>query len=542
VIPQNVTGIQDASRLQTLAVSGNLINAGVIQVLSQSAQTNSANISAPNITNQQTGVITSVLPTAGILGFTPALANVHLSLTALQNILNSGIISSSGNLTMVAGASITNALPTGLTGPVPVSVPSPVMQALNNLNLTASTGNITNMGSISSLASNVNLSAANIINSGNITSASNLIATAGGNITNQSVNGIQAVMSAQNLNIFSGSGNIVNSGLMQGVDSVNLTSAANQALNINNTGGLMQALNGAINIRDASYTGSAGRNIVGGVLDGPSVNIYNGTGAVSAQVEQVTGKLNVTGGSSNISVVGPRVLVLGTLNLSSDPIITSGNDILVSGDTTVSSGDLIVTSLMGNILGPTDPTTPATVQNTDPNGQIQFNAVQGSILLSNVTISAVKVVPIGTGPDGLIPSSVQLAAHGDVTVGNIISPAGSVTVASGCNFSNGIFFPAMNPGNVQVGTIDLSSKNIPNHGLIYLAAGSALTAGAMNANGGLVQISSQDTVTLTGLTATGKIAPAIINDSVNQTATLTQITAVNRITIGSPAISARGGA
>ena len=44
VIPQNVTGIQDAAKLQTLSVTGNLINAGVIQVLSQSVLTNSANI------------------------------------------------------------------------------------------------------------------------------------------------------------------------------------------------------------------------------------------------------------------------------------------------------------------------------------------------------------------------------------------------------------------------------------------------------------------------------------------------------------------
>ena len=55
----------------------------------------------------------------------------------------------------------------------------------------------------------------------------------------------------------------------------------------------------------------------------------------------------------------------------------------------------------------------------------------------------------------LLPWSVQLVAHGSVTVGNITDPGGLVVVRAGTDMSTGLV--GNNPGDVQTGTVDISS-------------------------------------------------------------------------------------
>ena len=470
VLPAGVTATRNVSTAGNLNLTGNLVNSGAVYAYSTSPAVPTATFSAANITNNQSGIISTILPTALASTLGSALvSNLHLALAATNNIVNAGTISSSGNLNLTAGSSITNTLPAGLTGA------GPIMQAAGNLSLFTGSGLITNAGLISALAGNINVN-----------------------------------------------------------------TLASQNLTIANTGGLMQALNGAISVRDASYTGSAGVNIVGGVLDSRSINMYCGTGAFSAQVQQVIGRLNVNAGSTDIrTMVGP--LVLGRLDLTGDPIIRSGNDVFVSGDISVSSGDLIITSDMGNILAdPGNP--PALIEDTDPAGIIQLNAPQGSISLTGVTIVDSAIVPLPSGP-GLIPASIAIAAAGDVSVGSIYSSAGSVLVRAGADFSNGIFFPPSQPGtgNLQVGTIDLSSQNnkpspAPGHGFMLLEAGNTLTTGAINGNGGLITISSLGTVNLSA-----PKGPVIINNSViGQDKSQITINAGQGVTIDSKNIAASG--
>lgn len=152
VIPQGVTGVHDASVVQSINLSGNLVNSGSLYALTQNPAVTSATFSAANITNQQTGLISTVLPTGGLPGFTAANSQLNLILNAVQNVVNNGIISSAGSLSVTAGNTITNGATTAAT--------TAVMQAVNNVNLTALSGNIINHGTIASLASNINLSAA----------------------------------------------------------------------------------------------------------------------------------------------------------------------------------------------------------------------------------------------------------------------------------------------------------------------------------------------------------------------------------------------
>ncbi len=154
VIPQGVTVIDNVARATTLNMTGNLVNNGTFYVVSTSAgAASTAVINAANIINGYAALLTTVLPGSGIAGIANPATHVNLVLNAVNNILNYGVISSSGSLTATAGGSIINALPSGVAGS------APIMRALNNVNLTSS--NIINAGLIASTTANINLAAVN---------------------------------------------------------------------------------------------------------------------------------------------------------------------------------------------------------------------------------------------------------------------------------------------------------------------------------------------------------------------------------------------
>ena len=150
VIPQGVTAIQDFAMTSALNLSGNLSNSGNFYAISTSAQVNTASISAVNIFNNVGGLLSSVLPSGGIVP-PSAINGLSLNLTVINDIVNSGSIQSAGNLTVMAGGSIVNALPSGMSAAVPL------MQAMNSVNLILGMGNIVNSGVIASQMANINI-------------------------------------------------------------------------------------------------------------------------------------------------------------------------------------------------------------------------------------------------------------------------------------------------------------------------------------------------------------------------------------------------
>jgi len=151
VVPRNVTLINDFASTGPLNLIGNLTDAGRFLAISTSPRLTDAVISAANILVAQGGLLTTVLPRGGLPGGTSAISNLSLTLNALNNISNAGIISSAGNLTLNAGGSIVNALPSGGSGP------APIMSAFGNVNLNSGIGQIINNGVITSLANNINI-------------------------------------------------------------------------------------------------------------------------------------------------------------------------------------------------------------------------------------------------------------------------------------------------------------------------------------------------------------------------------------------------
>jgi hypothetical protein len=207
IIPQGVDAIYDAAILSNLGISGNLNNAGNLYAISSNPEITIANIAANNIYNQIGGLLTTVLPTNGISGYSNLVNSLSLNLMALNNIINAGTISSAGNLTASAGGTITNALPVGINGA------GPIMQAMNNLNLI--TNNVVNSGLINANLGNINIASQIVqdmrINNtgGTIQALNGLINVRDDSFLAKSHLGIWGGdLLSKELNLFSGDGNV----------------------------------------------------------------------------------------------------------------------------------------------------------------------------------------------------------------------------------------------------------------------------------------------------------------------------------------------
>lgn len=290
VIPTGVTAILDAAKLQSVSVSGALTNSGLLQVISQNSQVNSASISANTITNQQGGVITSIIPTSGIAGYTPALTSVHLTLSAVQDIINYGTISSSGNLNLNAGGSITNALPAGTTGS------TPLLQAANCVNLTVGSGTITNGGLITALNGNINVSASAPVDL------------------------------------------LVNS-VIPTISDGSVTSIIQ---------GQMQAPNGDINIGATDYTGSNNIEVWGGDFSANQVNVNSGSGIGLVQADSITGTLNESAGSAQVYVQN-GTLTVGNIQSTGNVTLVNTNGNIVLDQSLIFPGQNLSILAGGNV-------------------------------------------------------------------------------------------------------------------------------------------------------------------------------------------------
>lgn len=132
------TTVIDFGQSPVLNISGDFTNFGTVYAISTNPLVTTATISAQNIVNQPGAVITTVLPVQGLPGVTNALTGLNLVINSIANIINYGTISSAGSLTVTVGGAIHNLA--GLSGV------SPVMSAMQNLNLQASS--IVNQGAI----------------------------------------------------------------------------------------------------------------------------------------------------------------------------------------------------------------------------------------------------------------------------------------------------------------------------------------------------------------------------------------------------------
>ena len=142
-VSPGATAVIDFGSASQMTFSGDILNSGSIYAFSSNPAVTTASFAAANIFNNQGSILSTVLP-ANLTGFTTnAVSNLNLSLTALNQIVNMGTISSAGNLSLTAGNSIVN---------------QSVISAAQNLNIASVLGSVTNSGIMSAAAGNLNIS------------------------------------------------------------------------------------------------------------------------------------------------------------------------------------------------------------------------------------------------------------------------------------------------------------------------------------------------------------------------------------------------
>ncbi len=368
---------------------------------------------------------------------------------------------SAANINNLQGALLSTILPTG-------GLPG-FFSALTNLNLSLNAVN-------------------NIVNVGRILSAGNLTATAGGSITNTTA----AVMRAVNsVNLISQIGTFVNAGSVVS-QTGNLNFSTGQLvrdMTINNLGGTLQALNGAINFRDSSFSALSNLSITGGDFLSKELNLNSGQGTVDVAAGNITGLVNLTAGCAHVLAETPD-LRFGSLDVSGDPTYynptgsitlslapaaTNGQDLafIAAQDVIIQSGTIDTTQASGNAGNLTivagalfgDPTTGGQVDGdiTTTVSITGGSATGGAIVLTGTSPASINTQGTGTSSNG---GNVTLVAFSGTPAGSLYTP-GTITVPN-----------AVNTGGSGTGS---------NGNVLILAGctgGTAITTGAINTTGG----------------------------------------------------------
>ncbi len=219
-------------------------------------------------------------------------------------------------------------------------------------------------------------------------------------------------ISAGALNLNIGSGTIVNSGTITASNgNVTFNTPMTQNLVLNNTGGTVQANNGAINVRDSNYTGAADTRLTGGNYLSQTLNLNAGNGNLNVNVGQVTGLVNETALNAH-TIAASSDLKLGDLKISGDPLFYN-----LTGDVTLTSGTYAgqpySVAAAGNILGAG---TSISTANSSGNGG-DITMVAGAALTLNSDGSVTVTGPTATG--GYITLG-SLDASGSNQAGNVI--------------------------------------------------------------------------------------------------------------------------
>lgn len=445
-VPQGVTAVQ---RVANFSLVGNLVNAGTFYVVSTDPAIPTASLNALNIINQQGALISSRMPVGGLPGVNGALTSLSLNLFAINNIINAGTISSTGNLNLVAGGTIINALPAGISGTAP----------------TLSAG------------SQLTIQAPSFVNAGQA-------------ISNGAVN----VYSA----------NIINSGMMQSLlSNINLQNLSGNTLVVDSTAGSMQAL-GAINFGTlGTGPGKATIDLIGGTLKAETVNLNSPHGVIHVTAETISGLVNISGGEALVGVNNGN-LSISSLVLTGDPLIYNTN-----GDVTIdlsmftaalnTPGEDWTFLAGGNILAGAGTAGQSFNTGSGANGRLTLAA--GVTFLPNVGVGTVTI------PGAIVPFVINLP--GSATGGNIVLP-GVNLVTDGRDITllaRGV--PAGNAGTIQVGNVTSSGLGSQPAGAISISAtgaittGNLLSAGGSGLNGGAISVASPQTISSNSIISAG---------------------------------------
>lgn len=461
--------------------------------------------------------------------------------TAIQNVSSLSSLNLNGNLTNAGNfyAVSTNANLTGAT-----------INAANILNqkggLISSVVPASGISGVSGTLSPVNLSlnAVNsIVNSGVISSSGNLSLTAGNSITNALPAGVSGaapiIQAAGSLNL--ATNQLTNAGLISATNgNINLVSVNNGSIQVNNSNGIMQALAGSLNVRDALFSEKSNFTLTGGQLLAPQTNIFSGDGIVSLDAEKISGLLNVNGGEAHV-LVNSGDLNLGKIDLSGDPNFYASSGSLSLSSDLIYSGQNLALVAAGDITATTAGVKIDTSSSTGAGGAITL--VAGANFTVNTPGSSGKItITKGSATGGKIDLATNAIAKFDSS--SSISNGGAVNLVAFAGTGTGsgsIFFPtdidiktsgASGSSNGNVTVIAGGDSDVLTAGIMYKVA---ISLGGINASGA----GSGGNINLTAATPT-TISPVIITNgkitggSFGTGAATVGRTKLGSLTVGSP--------
>jgi filamentous hemagglutinin len=482
-VPVNVTTYGDFGRGSDFKLQGDLTNYGSVYAVSSSKSVRGGTIHADDITNQQGGLISSVVSNSLKNELNARGKTFDLGLNAKGDLSNFGSITSSGSLTLTAG------------------------------------GNLTNTSQVSA-SNDVNLNASAIANSGRVES-------------------------------FKGN--------------VNVDGPSTADLNVNNAGGTLAALNGAINVRNSAFSETFNTNVSGGDLLSRELNVNAGGGISRFDVNELTGTINQTGSEAHFQAatadmnIGEVCLTgdptfknsAGNINIAGNITVAEDLAIIASGNITSANNVTIAATSAGNgfnitmiagaaqLPGGTDTTTlpPGTASGTTLTGFASTGG--GSVLMGNgVNISSTGANPItDNAGDILIAAFAGLNFNsGRVNLGgtqvnasSLFGTPGDITIIAGAQNTTAITLASVGAfgagtGNINIVTaqpISSDGNNIVFNANGQITSGNSLIAGPTITPGANIQInagdvSAGDTVSITaGGSINQSAGSTILGDAVN---------------------------
>ena len=389
--------------------------------------------------------------------------------------------------------------------------------------------------------------AGDVFNQGMITNPGILNIRAGGSITNQSVAGMpRATISGSEVNLFTGSGQLNNSGLIAATaGNLFINTAPTRDLIINNYGGAMEALNGAINFRTPAYNGTANINFNGGDLTARSFTFSSGKGTVDILANSLNGITNINACNAHLTTAN-NILNLGNMNLSGDPSFYNfGGPINVSGALNFAGQALaLISSTNINFLAGSSIST-ANAAGAGGNVVIIAGANANPVPGNN------PVLPPGAGD-----TTTTVTLSGPSATGGTIDMSGLGSFTStGSTNGGGVTLAATAGSTVGSGriiapaglTINTGGAGAGTNGAVNVFAGAttgtAITMGNVNTTGGTgggggINIQTATPNGLNGLTVlngaitSGSITPGTVQAASVTTGTLTAPGATVAVTGG----------
>jgi hypothetical protein len=284
-------------------------------------------------------------------------------------------------------------------------------------------------------------------NDGTVTASDALTVTAGESIKNSST-----ISAGRDVTLYSPE--IQNSGsITSNNGNVNLFGPSTSALTFNNIGGTVNALNGAINLRDTAYNGGFNTAITGGDLFSKTVNMTTGQGVMDLNVNELTGTVTQSGYAAHVSA-DTDSLNLGSICLTGDPTYkNAGGDVNITGDLTaeealviIARDDVIITTSGVNIVAGNSTTGfPVTI-------------IAGANITAGGTDSP-------TLPTGSVASAVTISGNGTgSSTGGSVLFTGNSTLSSRATGKKGsggnVFIGALKGTDLNSGSINLSGLSI----------------------------------------------------------------------------------